>query len=321
MLDRHGMRCYFSSGNEGGCAEMEIRVLRYFLAVAREGTIVRAAKFLHVTQPTLSRQLQDLEEELGQRLFLRSNRSITLTPEGHFLRKRAEEVLEIVSRTESDFSLMGESVGGSVHIGGGESRAMRLIAETIRGLRGEYPDFRYNLYSGNAEDVMERLDKGILDFGILIQPVDISKYDSLPLPLRDVWGVVMRKDSPLAEKKSVTLSDLLPLPLLCSRISIRQSSVKNACAGWFGKQFEKLNIVATYNLIYNAALMVESGIGYALALDGLVDTLGNPALCFRPLEPGLESGLDIVWKKYQVFSRAAEIFLERIRDRFPEIGA
>lgn len=297
---------------------MEIRVLRYFLAVAREGTIVGAAKFLHVTQPTLSRQLQDLEEELGQQLFIRSNRSITLTPEGRLLRKRAEEILEIVNRTESDFNSMGEVIGGSVHIGGGESRAMRLIAGLIRELHDDYPEIRYNLYSGNAEDVMERLDKGILDFGVLIQPVDISKYDSVALPVRDVWGVIMRKDSPLAEKETITLRDLMKLPLICSRISIRQSAVRNACTEWFGASFDKLDIVATYNLIYNAALMVESGIGYALALEGLVDAVGNHALCFRPLEPGVESGLNIVWKKYQVFSRAAEIFRERLLERFAE---
>ena len=297
---------------------MELRVLRYFLAVAREGTIVRAAKFLHVTQPTLSRQLQDLEEELGQQLFLRSNRSITLTPEGRFLRKRAEEVLEIVNRIEADFNSMGENIGGTVHIGGGESRAMKLIAETIRELRDDYPEIRCNLYSGNAEDVMEKLDRGILDFGILIQPVDISKYDFITLPVKDLWGVVMRHDSPLAAKAAVTFGDLLELPLICSRIDIRRSTVKNACAGWFGRSFEKLNIVATYNLIYNAALLVEAGVGYALSLDGLIDMTGNRALCFRPLDPPLESGLNIVWKKYQVFSRAAEVFLARLRRRFPD---
>ena len=234
------------------------------------------------------------------------------------LRKRAEEILEIVNRTESDFNSMGEVIGGSVHIGGGESRAMRLIAGLIRELHDDYPEIRYNLYSGNAEDVMERLDKGILDFGVLIQPVDISKYDSVALPVRDVWGVIMRKDSPLAEKETVTLRDLMKLPLICSRISIRQSAVRNACTEWFGASFDKLDIVATYNLIYNAALMVESGIGYALALEGLVDAVGNHALCFRPLEPGVESGLNIVWKKYQVFSRAAEIFRERLLERFAE---
>ena len=317
MLDGHLFRCYVDLREPGGLL-MEIRVLRYFLAVAREGTIVGAAKFLHVTQPTLSRQLQDLEEELGQQLFIRSNRTITLTPEGRFLRKRAEEILEIVNRTEGDFNAMGENIGGSVHIGGGESRAMRLVAGTIGELREEHPDIRYNLYSGNAEDVMERLDKGILDFGILIQPVDISKYDSVALPIRDTWGLVMRKDSPLAEKTAITLRDLRSLPLICSRINIRQSAVKNAYAEWFGKSFEKLNIVATYNLIYNAALLVEAGIGYALGLDGLIDAVGNRALCFRPLEPKLESGLNIVWKKYQVFSKAAELFREQLLERFSE---
>lgn len=297
---------------------MEIRVLRYFLAVAREGTIVGAAKFLHVTQPTLSRQLQDLEEELGQKLFIRSNRSITLTPEGRFLRKRAEEILEIVNRTEVDFNAMGENIGGCVHIGGGESKAMRLIAEMIGDLRSEHPDIRCNLYSGNAEDVMERLDKGILDFGILIQPVDISKYDSVEIPVRDVWGVVMRKDAPLAKKKAVSLDDLRGLPLICSRIDIRQSAVKNPWREWFGKSFERLDIVSSYNLIYNAALLVEAGIGCALALEGLIDPIGNKALCFRPLTPRLESGLNVVWKKYQVFSKAAEAFRERILERFSE---
>lgn len=192
------------------------------------------------------------------------------------------------------------------------------LHSTIGELREEHPDIRYNLYSGNAEDVMERLDKGILDFGILIQPVDISKYDSVTLPIRDTWGLVMRKDFPLAGKTAITLRDLRFLPLICSRINIRQSTVKNAYAEWFGKSFEKLNIVATYNLIYNAALMVESGIGCALALGGLIDTLGNRELCFRPLEPKLESGLNIVWKKYQVFSKAAELFRDRLLERFSE---
>lgn len=295
---------------------MELRVLRYFLAVAREGTIVGAAKFLHVTQPTLSRQLQDLEEELGKKLFLRSNRSITLTSDGHFLRKRAEEILEMVTRTESDFNSPNEHISGSIHIGGGGSKAMRLVAEIISNLHEEYPDVCYDLYSGNAEEVMEKLDKGILDFGILIQPVDISKYDSVTLPIRDVWGVIMRKDSPLAAKESITPRDLAQLPLICSRVNIQRSGVKNPLNEWFGKKIESLNIVGTYNLIYNAALMTESGLGYTLAIDGIIDTFGNRELCFRPLEPRLESGLNIVWKKYQVFSRAAELFRERILEKF-----
>lgn len=295
---------------------MELRVLRYFLAVAREGTITRAAHLLHVTQPTLSRQLQDLEEELGQKLFIRSNHSITLTPEGMFLRKRAEEIMELVNKTEAEFNSMGKIIGGDIYIGGGETEAMKLIAGIINELRDDFPDIRYHIYSGNAEDVMERIDKGSLDFGVLIQPVDISKYDYVNLPYKDIWGVVMRKDSPLAAQKTITRKDLRSVPLICSRQITSRSSVKNGVAEWFGKDFEKLNIVATYNLIYNAALMVQEGIGYAFSLDKLIDITAHSNLMFRPLEPCLESSLNIVWKKYQVFSAAAEIFLERLKENF-----
>ena len=295
---------------------MEIRVLRYFLAVAREGTITGAAHFLHVTQPTLSRQLMDLEEELGQKLFIRSNSTITLTPEGMLFRKRAEEIMEMVYKTESEFSAMGESVAGDVFIGGGETDAMKLIAEVIREIHGEYPDIRFHLYSGNAEDVTERLDKGMLDFGILIQPVNIAKYDGVKLPAKDVWGVVMRNDHPLAGKSSVTCADLRNQPLLCSRQVVKENSVKNPCIEWFGTDWNKLNIVATYNLIFNAALMVEAGIGCAIAIDKLLNVTEHSNLCFRPLEPRLESGLNIVWKKYQVFSAASQVFLECVQQRF-----
>ncbi len=294
---------------------MEIRVLRYFLAVAREGTIVRAANFLQVTQPTLSRQLQDLEDELGQKLFIRSNRNITLTPEGMFLRRRAEEIMEMVNKTETDFSVMGESVRGKVYIGGGESDAMRLIADVIHSMRQEYPEVRCHIFSGNAADVMERLDKGILDFGVLIHPVDISKYDSITLPVKNLWGVIMRKDSPLAAKKHVEPGDLVNLPLICSRMDDSGPS-RNPFAAWFGAGFEKLNVVATYNLIYNAALMVDAGIGYALSLNHLSNIDSRSSLCFRPLQPRLESGLSIVWKKYQVFNKAAEVFKNRIEENF-----
>lgn len=295
---------------------MELRVLRYFLAVAREGTIVRAAEFLHVTQPTLSRQLQELEDELGQQLFIRSNRNISLTPEGMFLRKRAEEIVEMVNRTEADFSAMGNFISGKVYIGGGETNAMMLIAEIMRDLRAIYPEIRYHIFSGNAADVIERLDKGILDFGVLIQPVDISKYDYVTLPAKNTWGVVMRKDNPLAEKTALNPDDLIHEPLICSRMSEGQSPVRNPFAAWFGRRFEKLNIAATYNLFYNAALMVEAGIGSALSLDHMFTEEEHRNLCFRPLSPELESGLNIVWKKYQVFSKAAEVFLEAVQDKF-----
>ncbi len=297
---------------------MELRVLRYFLTAARENSITKAAKFLHVTQPTLSRQLQELEEELGQKLMIRNNHTFALTPEGMLLRKRAEEVLEIIHKTEAEFGSFGKSVAGDVYIGGGETDAMRLPIAVMKAVQTEYPDVHFHVYSGNADDVMERLDQGRLDFGVLIQPVDISKYDSIPLPVRDTWGVLMPSDHPLAVKTAVTPSDLLGVPLLSSRVAVRHSGIRNATAEWFGKSFEKLNIVGSYNLIYNAALMVKGGLGCALVMDKLANVEAVSGLCFRPLEPRLETGLDIVWKKYQVFSPAAKVFLERLRERFEQ---
>ncbi len=295
---------------------MEIRVLRYFLTVAREGSITRAANFLHLTQPTLSRQLQDLEKELGQKLFIRGSHNISLTPEGMILRKRAEEIVDMVDKTESVFRSISDTVSGDIYIGGGETESMKYIAEVIKDMREEYPAIKYHLYSGNAEDVTERLDKGLLDFGILIQPTDLSKYEYITLPSKDVWGVLMKKNSTLASKEEIKLDDLYGLPLICSRQVVRRTSVKNDFLEWFGGNFEKMNVAATYNLVYNARIMVEEGIGYALTLDKLVNTMHTSNIAFRPLSPKLESGLDIVWKKYQIFSPAANLFLSKLRERF-----
>lgn len=287
---------------------MELRVLRYFLAVARQENVSKAADFLYVTQPTLSRQLMELEEELGAKLFIRGSRKITLTDEGLLLRKRAEEILELVSKTEAEFLKPEEIVGGDIYIGGGETEAMRLIAKTAVDLRRGNPGVRFQLFSGNADDVLERLDKGLLDFGVLIEPADVKKYDSLRLPYTDVWGVLMRKDSPLGSKDSISPQDLWNEPLIGSR----QSFVSDQISKWIKRNYEELDIVATYNLVYNASLMAEEGLGYVLTLDKLVNTEGSGALCFKPLNPPLEAGLVIVWKKYQVFSRAAKLFLKQI---------
>ncbi|PFO06616.1 LysR family transcriptional regulator [Bacillus sp. AFS076308] len=295
---------------------MELRVLRYFLTVAREGSMTAAADFLHVTQPTLSRQLKDLEQELGKKLFIRSSHSIILTDEGMLLRKRAEEIIDMVDKLETEFSSMEETISGDVFIGGGETDAMRQIARVVKDLQLRYPNIRYHLYSGNEDDVTERLDKGLLDFGILIQPADLSKYNYFNIPGKDVWGVVMRKDSPLAYKDSIQAVDLLNVPLICSRQAMKQTFSKNEFADWFCEDFDKLNVVTTYNLAYNAAIMVDEGIGYAITLDKIVNTSSDSNLCFRPLEPRLESGLNIVWKKHQVFSAAAEMFLKEIQANF-----
>lgn len=295
---------------------MEIRVLRYFLTIAREGSITRAANTLHVTQPTLSRQIKALEDELGQKLFTRSNHNVTLTPEGMFLRKRAEEIVELVDKTEADFNSLKGTVSGEIYIGGGETDAMKLIAGIVKEMQEDYQDIHYHLFSGNAEDVTERLDKGLLDFGILMQPVDLKKYDYVEMPVKDVWGVVMRNDSPLADKKEIKRSDLLNIPLICSRQAIHNANMPNEFINWFGKDFDKLNIITTFNLVYNAAVMVEAGIGYVITFDRLVNTMHNQLLCFRPLYPRLEAGLYIVWKKNLIFFPAAQLFFERIRKMF-----
>lgn len=293
---------------------MELRVLRYFLTIVRKGSITHAANSLHITQPTLSRQIRDLEEELGQKLFTRSNYSMILTPEGMVLKKRAEEIIALVDKAEAEFYSMGNEVSGDIYIGGGETKSMKAIADIMKKLQTSYPSIHYHLYSGNSEDVTERLDKGLLDFGILIQPADIAKYDYINLPTKDTWGVIMRKDSLLAQKETIRKEDLLELPLICSRQAIMRKWTNNEFTAWFGNDFEKLHIVSTFNLVYNASIMAEAGIGYVIAFDKIVTTTANSSLCFKPLEPRLESGMAIVWKKDQVFSRPAELFLKTLRE-------
>ncbi len=291
---------------------MDIRVLRYFLALAQEESISGAAEYLHLTQPTLSRQLMDLETELGKKLFIRGGRKITLTNDGLLLRKRAGEIISLVEKTESEFRETDEDIVGDIYIGGGETDAMRLIAHTAKKLQDRHPHICYHLFSGNADDVTERLDKGLLDFGILIEPADMKKYDYIKLPALDCWGILMRKDNPLAEKEVIKPKDLWKEPIIISQ----QTFAKNDLLHWLRRDFSLLNIAATYNLLYNALLMVEEGMGSALCLKGRVHISNDSNLCFRPLEPKLEVGLDIVWKKYQVFSKAAELFLSCLNDDF-----
>lgn len=293
---------------------MDIRVLRYFLAVAREENISNAAKTLHITQPTLSRQLMELESELGVRLFLRSsgNRAITLTEEGMLLRKRAEEILDLVEKTESELVVPGESISGNIYIGSGETHVISQISKVIKGIRDEHPDIHFHFFSGNADNVTERLDNGLIDFGVLAEPSNISKYDSVALPVADTWGLLTRNDHPLAKKNYIEASDLRGIPL----ISSSQRLTNNAFSEWLKDDYKKLNIVGTYTLLYNASLLVKDNIGCALCLDRIVSTSEDSGLCFRPLKPKLEAHWHIVWKKYQVFSKATEIFLKRLQEEF-----
>ena len=288
---------------------MELRVLRYFLAVAREQSITAAAETLHITQPTLSKQLRELEEELGKKLFTRGNRKITLTEEGMFLRKRAQEIVELADKTEADFAAGVGSVSGDIFIGSGETGAVRYLGRTLYKMRSIYPGVRFNMFSGNGEDVSDRLDKGLIDFALFVGMTDLKKYDYLKLPYHHRWGLILRRDDPLAAHEAVTPEMLMNVPILCSR----QALIQNELSGWLGRPFEELNPAGTYNLIYNAAIMVEEGLGCAVCIDKLLDTSGESAVCFRPFEPAIDAELFIAWKKYQFFSAAAGKFLEMLQ--------
>ncbi len=293
---------------------MELRVLRYFLAVAREENISEAAERLHVTQPTLSRQLMDLEEELGVKLFERARRSrkIVLTEAGTFLRRHAEEIVLLADKTEAAFVSAGEDIAGDVYVAAGETEAVRLLAKAAGLLHREHPQIRHHISSGDGLYVEDQLDKGLADFGLMLGPVNPEKYEVLPLPHRDVWGVLMQKTSPLAEKEAIQNTDLWSEPLILSRQSVSYGQLIR----WLGREPTELNVVGYYSLAYNASLMTEEGLGYTLTLDGLINTAGDSPLCFRPLEPRLELEANLVWKKYQSFSRAAELFLAELRGLF-----
>jgi len=288
---------------------MEIRVLRYFIALANERTISKAAESLHLTQPTLSRQLKELEERLETTLFIRGNREIILTESGHYLLQKAEEIIDLVDRAEHNLSESSEDIQGQIAIGCGETEGMRIIAKTFNKLQSKYPNITFQLYSGNADDVSERLEKGLLDFGLLIDPTDKNQYDFIKLPYQDRWGLLMLRDSPLAHKDGIHPSDIVDQPLLISR----QSIVDNQLSGWLGRSINQNTIIATYNLIFNAAIMVEEGLGYALCLDQLIDTSSNQTLQFVPLDPPLEANLNLVWKKNQALSPASRAFLKGLR--------
>ncbi len=287
---------------------MDIKVLKYFLTVAREESISKAAEALYMTQPPLSRQLKTLEDELGKQLFVRGSRKITLTEEGMLLKKRAEEMIELMDITKAEISASSENISGDVYIGGGETEGMRIIARASEILLKEYPNIKIHLFSGHTEDIAERLDRGLLDFGIFIEPANMSKYDYIHLNTTDVWGLLMRRDNSLAAKKVIKAEDMLTVPIICSE------QFKGEMLGFSGGEYNKLNIVATYNLLYNASLLVEENVGCALCIDGIINCGADSPLCFRPIEPRLEVGLNIGWKKYQTFSKAAELFLNKLRE-------
>lgn len=288
---------------------MDIRVLRYFLAVAREQSFSTAAERLFLSQPTLSRQLKELEDELGKTLLVRSNKGVTLTEEGMILRKRAEEIVELMEKTEQEVRQSNDGVSGTVYIGAGETYAIKLIADTAHHLKADYPDIHYSFFSGNGTDVMEKLERGLMDFGLIFGNIDRTKYEAIEIPLHDTWGILMRRDEPLAQKSSVTIADVSGLDLIIPR----QPNHSTMLSEMIAEQAPDANIVAEYNLIYNASVMVNEGIGSAITLDRLINVSGDSKLCFRPFETPMEAVCYFIWKRYPVFTKAASTFLEQFK--------
>lgn len=291
---------------------MEIRELKYFLAVAQKQNISRAAESLYMTQPSLSRQMQNLEKELGKQLFVRGSKKIELTEAGYLLRKRAEEMLALYEKTQAELAAPDEGAG-EIRIGGGESFAVSLVARLAAQLRKEMPRALFRFYSADTQDVTERLEKGLIDFGILVEPAELSRYEYVRLPQKDTWGVLMRRDSPLAQKQYVTPQDLRGKPLIRSQHALSNEEL----SAWFCDDGEQ-EVAATYNLLYNASLLVREGMGYAVGLDKIINTSGESDLCFRPLFPKLESSLAVAWKKKQLFSPPAQRFLQMLRQELAE---
>lgn len=286
---------------------MEIRVLRYFLEIARQGSMTAAADALHVSQSALSKQMKELEGELGQKLFRRGSRSVSLTDAGILLRRRAEDIVDMVDKTADEFSTMDDLQGGDVYLGCAESHLMARIAGIIRDFRKQYPLFRYHIISGDRTVVLDRLDRGLLDFGVVVETPDSDRYQYLELPGVDTWGVLMPAAHPLAAKKAIHPEDLYDQELICSEQSIEVDMPR-----WCGKKADRLNFTGTTNLAYNGSVFVKEGLGLMLCFEHLISASEANGLVFRPLEPRLENRLYLIWKKYQVFSPIAQRLLDAI---------
>ncbi|MBR3164676.1 MAG: LysR family transcriptional regulator [Lachnospiraceae bacterium] len=291
---------------------MEIRTLRYFLAAAREENMTRAAETLHVTQPTLSKALKALEDELGKKLFTRHSFSIKLTDEGILLRNRAEDLVSMADKIEREFISLDDITGGDLYFGLAESYQISYLAREIHAFKQHYPNLHYHITSGDTEQVVEKLDKGLLDFIVLAEAPDTGKYESLLFPESEEWGLVMPAEDALAKKQAIRADDLIGLPLFCS-----EQSWENDIPRWAGAKMNALHLEGSFRLSYNASLFTKEHLGYLLTFNKLINTFPGSGLVFRPLTPRLETKLYLVWKKYQTFSPIAERFLTQLRTSFP----
>lgn len=287
---------------------IETRLLQYFLAVAREQNITRAAESLHIAQPTLSKQMMELEQQLGKPLFIRGKKKITLTDEGAYFRSRAQEMMDLMAKTESMFRSDEDTVAGDIWFGCGETPIMGCITQIFHDLQTEYPGLKFHIFSGDGDSVLEKLDKGLLDMGLMLGAASPEKYRRIPLNLANRFGLLMPGNAPLASRETIPVELLRSLPLIVSQQTVSDQLFRE----WIGPDYDNLNIIATYNLIYNATFMVEQGMGYGLCLENLVNTEGKRDLTFRPMEPELSVSACLVVKKYQVLSRSAQLLLDEI---------
>ena len=293
---------------------MEIRSLRYFLAAAREENMTRAAEILHVTQPTLSKALKSLEEELGKKLFVRHSFSIRLTEEGVLLRNRAEDLISMADKIEQEFISLDDISGGELYLGLAESYQIRYLARVIKDFKTRYPNLHYHITSGDTEQIADKLDKGLLDFLVLAEVPDSRKYEYLAFPEKDVWGLVIPEGDPLAEKEMIQPGDLAGLPLFCSEQAWNGDIKK-----WFGSLFSEMKLEGSFRLSYNGSVFAREGLGYLLTFRNLLNTSEGSGLVFRPLEPTLETTLYIVWNRYQTFTPIAERFLQQLKQSFGDV--
>lgn len=291
---------------------MDSRLLKYFLAVATESNITKAAERIHITQPTLSRQLVQLEEEVGAQLLIRGKRNVTLTEAGILFKKRAEEIIELIEKTEKELKEQNLLINGEISIGAGEMKSTEIFPSIFKNFKERFQNVHYNFYTGNAEQIKEKIEQGLLDFGLLLEPTNIDNFEYIRLNIKEEWGVIMPPDDVLIEKPFITPKDLIGKSIILTK----RKEVKSLIENWFDKYLEDVSIFATHNMTTNAAILVEQKLGYAFVLKGSIYFYDKNKIVYKPLYPQVVTNAVLVWKKHQIFSQSSKKFLEYIKELY-----